>query len=151
MQAKHRLTRVAVILASIAIGPLALAQEMPKGGSAPAPLQPRQFPTNVQWVLKSLNGKPVGDNEPTLQLDTQLRMRGFAGCNTFSATAYPGRNQGIAVGPLALTNKECDKATMEFEKTYLLGLRTSQQWQVKDGFLYLVGEKSELKFERALF
>jgi hypothetical protein len=25
------------------------------------------------------------------------------------------------------------------------------QWQVKDGFLYLLGEKSELKFERALF
>ena len=128
--------------------PLA-AQEMPKGGAAI--MQPKQFPLNVQWILSTINGKPAGDNQPTLLLDSQLRMRGFAGCNTYSATAYPGRNQGIAVGPLALTKKECDKATSEFEKAYLLSLRTSLQWQVKDGFLYLLGEKSELKFERALF
>jgi heat shock protein HslJ len=149
MKAFKSLALAAIVMTS-SLG-LALAQEMPKGGAVPSAVQPKQFPVNVQWVLKSLNGKPVGDNEPTVMLDGQLRMRGFGGCNTFSATSYPGRNQSIAVGPLALTNKECDKPVMEFEKAYLFALRTSQQWQIKDGFLYLLGEKSELKFERALF
>ncbi len=129
----------------------ASAQQMPSGGNTPSPMQPKQFPLNIQWILSTINGKPAGDNQPTLLLDQQLRMRGFAGCNTYSATAYPAKNQGIAVGPLALTKKECDKATNEFEKAYLLSLRTSMQWQVKDGYLFLLGEKSELKFERALF
>ena len=40
---------------------------------------------------------------------------------------------------------------MDAEKTYLLSLRTSLQWDVKDGYLYLRGEKSELKFEHSLF
>jgi len=114
-------------------------------------MQGKAFPINVQWELVSLNGKPVDDIQPTVVLDTQLRMRGFAGCNTYSATAYPMKNQGIAVGPLALTKKECEKPVMELEKAYLLALRTSQQWQIKDGALYMLGEKAELKFQRALF
>jgi heat shock protein HslJ len=126
----------------------ALAQQAPAGG---APAQGKVFPVNVQWSLASLNGQAVAGDQPTLQLDAQLRMRGFAGCNTFSATAYPLKNQGITVGPVAVTNKVCDKAVMDAEKTYLLGLRTALQWDVKDGFLYMRGEKSELKFERALF
>ena len=126
----------------------ALAQQAPAGG---ATAQSKAFPVNVQWSLKSVNGAAVAGEQPTLQLDSQLRMRGFAGCNTFSATAYPLRNQGITVGPLAVTKKMCDKAVMEAEKSYLLGLRTAQQWDVKDGFLYMRSEKSELKFERALF
>jgi heat shock protein HslJ len=151
-QIKH-VAWVALGCLCLAITPPVAAQEMPKGGASngAAMMTQKQFPLNVQWILSTLNGKPAGDNQPTLLLDSQLRMRGFAGCNTYSATAYPAKNQGIAVGPLALTKKECDKATNEFEKAYLLSLRTSLQGQVKDGFLYLLGEKSELKFERALF
>jgi heat shock protein HslJ len=126
----------------------ALAQQAPAGG---APVQGKAFPVNVQWSLASLNGAAVVGEHPTVQLDAQLRMRGFAGCNTFSATAYPMKNQGITVGPVAVTNKVCDKAVMDAEKTYLLGLRTALQWDVKDGFLYIRSERSELKFERALF
>jgi heat shock protein HslJ len=125
-----------------------LAQQAPAGGGGS---QGKMFPVNVQWELESFNGRPSVGDKPTLQLDSQLRMRGFAGCNTFSATAYPMKNQGIAVGPLALTKKECEKLVMELEKAYLLALRTSLQWQVKDGALYMLGEKSELKFQRALF
>lgn len=82
-----------------------IAQEQPPAAKSGGltPMQPKQFPVGVQWVLVSLNGKSVGLNQPTLQLDAQLRMRGFGGCNTFSAVAYPLKNQGLAVGPLALT------------------------------------------------
>ena len=123
------------------------AQQAPAGGGA----QGKAFPVNVAWELVSVNGSASEGDKPTLQLDSQLRMRGFSGCNTFSATAYPLKNQGITVGPVAVTNKVCDKAVMETEKAYLLGLRTALQWDVSSGLLVLRGEKAELKFQRALF
>ena len=140
-------------LASIIFTAPLVAQEQPPAGKSGGliPMQPKQFPVGVQWVLVSLNGKSVGFNQPTLQLDAQLRMRGFGGCNTFSAVAYPMKNQGLAVGPIALTRKECDKAEMELEKAYLLALRTAGKWEERDGGLTLLGQSGELKFERALF
>jgi heat shock protein HslJ len=77
-------------------------------------------------------------------------MRGFGGCNTYSATAYPMARQGFAVGPVAVTRKACDKVLMEREKNFLLGIRTSAQWEEKDGFLILRGQMGEIKFQRAL-
>ena len=143
---KRNIAAIALIGGLMALP--ALAQQAPAGGAS---AQGKPFPVNVQWSLKSVNGAAVAGEQPTLQLDAQLRMRGFAGCNTCSATAYPLRNQGITVGPLAVTKKVCDNAVMDAEKTYLLGLRTALQWDVRDGFLYMRSEKSELKFERALF
>jgi len=142
----RKLTALTLIAGLMALP--ALAQQAPAGGArGPA----KVFPVNVQWSLTSMNGQAVAGDQPTLQLDAQLRMRGFAGCNTFSATAYPLKNQGITVGPVAVTNKVCDKAVMDAEKAYLLGLRTALQWDVRDGYLVMRGEKSELTFERALF
>lgn len=132
----------------------AIAQEQPPAGGKPGALttmQQKQFPVGVQWVLVSLNGKSMGLTQPTLQLDAQLRMRGFSGCNTFSAVAYPLKNQGLAVGPLALTRKECAKAEMDLEKAYLLGLRMTGKWEEREGNLFLFGQAGELKFDRALF
>ena len=143
---------IALILGGFVVP--ALAQDQPAAGAksgALTPMQPKQFPVGVQWVLVSLNGKSVGLNQPTLQLDAQLRMRGFSGCNTFSAVAYPLKNQGLAVGPLALTRKECAKAEMDLEKAYLLTLRTTAKWEEREGSLILVGQAGELKFDRALF
>jgi heat shock protein HslJ len=112
--------------------------------------QPKQFPIGMQWTLVSMNGKAVGDNRPTMMIDEALRARGFAGCNTFSATAYPLPQQRIAVGPIALTRKACDKGVMERERAFLVVLRTAQAWDVKDGQLILGGQNGELRFERTL-
>ena len=152
---KHnRLVLFGLLLALIASAsaPLRAQEQAPSGKSGGlAPMQPKQFPVGVQWVLVTLNGKSVGLNQPTLQLDAQLRMRGFGGCNTFSAVAYPLKSQGLAVGPLALTRKECAKAEMDLEKAYLLALRTAVKWEERDGSLILTGQAGELKFDRALF
>ena len=152
---KHnRLVLFGLLLALIASAsaPLRAQEQAPSGKSGGlAPMQPKQFPVGVQWVLVTLNGKSVGLNQPTLQLDAQLRMRGFGGCNTFSAVAYPLKSQGLAVGPLALTRKECAKAEMDLEKAYLLSLRTTAKWEEREGGLILSGQSGELKFERALF
>ena len=61
-----------------------------------------------------------------------------------------GSDPIILVGPVAVTRKACDKALMEREKNFLLGIRTSAQWEEKDGFLILRGQMGEIKFQRAL-
>ena len=109
----------------------------------------KQFPFGAQWLAVSLNGQRYDTaDRPALSIDSQMRARGFGGCNTFSATSYPLNQQRFAVGPLALTKKNCDAKIMERERAFLIALRTAQQWDVKEGALILVGQGGELRFER---
>ncbi len=152
--------RVAAILL-LAATSAAMAQAQPRGGgNAPPPSrdgvpQPRQekvFPVNVSWLAVSLNGQRFSGERPAISLDDNLRIRGFGGCNTFSATAYPLRNQGIAVGPLALTRRSCAGGLAEVERRFLIALRTAQKWDVTSngGILIVQGQNGELRFERSL-
>jgi heat shock protein HslJ len=130
----------------------------PSGGSrnpsAPqeyiVPKAQKIFPTDTQWYLQTLNGKPVGADKPSLMLDGQFRARGFSGCNTYSAAAYPQQAQGFAVGPIAATKKACSKELMALEKQYLVAFRTARQWDTKDGFLILAGPGGEMRFTRGI-
>ena len=143
-------------IALLAAHSAVLAQDAPapspdKKPGALAPVQPKKFPTNITFTLKTINGKAADGDKPTIQFDPQLRFRGFAGCNTYSAIAYPLQRQGLAVGPIATTKKDCGAAKMEAEKAFLLAVRTSRVWNTKDTNLYLAGDKGELVFERSLF
>ncbi len=134
-----------VLLAAVtafAIAPPAAAQEgMPQARLV--------FPFGAQWLAVSLNGKRYdSEDRPALTIDAQMRARGFGGCNTFSATSYPLNQQRFAVGPIALTKKACAPVVMEREREFLVALRTSQQWDMKDGALILRGQAGELRFER---
>jgi heat shock protein HslJ len=105
----------------------------------------------VNWVAISLNGRPFSGERPTFILDEQFRMRGFGGCNTFAATAYPLREQKFAVGPFALTKKTCDKAIMDQERNFLIALRKSVHWDTVVGTLVIKSQDGdELKFDRVL-
>ena len=111
----------------------------------------KQFPVPSSWVAVTLNGKPYsGVDRPAFSLDKQYRARGFGGCNTFSTTAYPLREQRFAVGPLALTKKQCDKAVMEAERAYFVALRTAMQWDLEGLTLVIKGQNGELRFERSI-
>jgi heat shock protein HslJ len=111
----------------------------------------KQFPVPSSWIIKSFNGKAYsGMDRPTFSLDQQYRARGFGGCNTFSTTAYPLREQRFAVGPLALTKKQCDKAVMESERAFLVALRTSMQWDLDGLNLVIKSQQGELRFERGI-
>lgn len=111
----------------------------------------KRFPLGSAWIAVSLNGKPYGGSErPAFTLDEQFRVQGFGGCNSFSATAFPLREQGIAVGPLAMTRRECDKAAQANEMAFLTALRTSAKWDTKVGSLVIKGPNGEIKFERSL-
>ena len=81
----------------------------------PKPLPPLQknFPLDQTWSLRELNGKPVPSGvDVSLKIDGSLRGSGYTGCNSWSATMYPVKDQHLAVGPYALTRKQCDKDAM---------------------------------------
>lgn len=132
-------------------------QQMPSreelGTPQSAPVQQQQeknFPLGASWSAVSLNGKPIADRRATLQVDANLRGTGFGGCNTFSASTYPLRQQGFAVGPLALTKRTCDKGVAEFERSFLTALRATRNWDLVGGKLVLKGGAGEIHFDRAL-
>ena len=120
-------------------------QQKPAG----APSREKQFPVPSSWTAVSLNGKPfTGRDRPTFMLDQQFRAKGFGGCNTYSATSYPLREQRIAVGPLALTKKQCEKDVMDVERAFLVALRTSMQWEYEGTTLVVKTQSGDLRFER---
>lgn len=132
-------------------------QQMPSreelgGGTTPIPIpqQEKTFPLGASWSLVAMNGKPVQERRVTLIVDQNLRGTGFGGCNTFSASAYPLRQQSFAVGPIAVTRRSCDKGTLDFERAFLLALRSTQKWDLVNGRLVLKGGAGELTLSRSL-
>ncbi|WP_185745223.1 META domain-containing protein [Bosea sp. AK1] len=155
---------LAAVLATLAVPMLmpgeAMAQrrqQMPSreelgGGTTaiPLPQQEKTFPLGASWSVVAMNGKPVQDRRATLIVDQNLRGTGFGGCNTFSASAYPLRQQGFAVGPIAITKRSCDKGTLDFEKAFLTALRATNKWDLVNGRLVLKGGAGELTLSRSL-
>ncbi|WP_375463270.1 META domain-containing protein [uncultured Methylobacterium sp.] len=109
------------------------------------------FPLDSTWTAVSINGKPFGGSDrPSFIIDKQYRARGYGGCNTFAATAFPLKEQHLAVGPLALTKKACEKGLAATEQAYFVALRTAAQWDMVGSQLVLKSPNGELKFDRAL-
>ena len=122
----------------------------PQQQTVPPAKQEKVFPLDSTWAAVNLNGKTFAGERPSLTVDKQYRAKGFGGCNTFSATAYPLREQRFAVGPLALTKRSCDKALMASEQAFFVALRTAAQWDIVGATLVIKGQNGELRFERAL-
>jgi heat shock protein HslJ len=122
----------------------------PSTGGVPQPRQVKVFPIGSSWTAVSLNGKPFSGERPSFTLDQQFRARGFAGCNTYSATAYPLREQGFAVGPFVLTKKSCDRGVMQSEQAFLVALRTAAKWDLEGASLVIKGQNGDLRFDRAM-
>ncbi len=126
--------------------------QQPPAQQVPPPSQGNEktFPLGASWSAVLLNGKPISDRRATFQVDANLRGTGFSGCNTFSAAAYPLRQQGFAVGPLALTKRNCDKGMMDFERAFLLALRGARNYDLVDGRLVIKGAAGEVHFDRGI-
>jgi len=155
MHSRSILRSAALAFALLGAPALAWAQ---KGNERPPPppdnVVPQRilkvFPFDTTWMAVNLNGKAfAADRRPAFILDKQFRGRGFGGCNTFSATTYAMQDR-VAVGPIALTKETCDKATAEAERAFLVVLRTSQVWELKDGKLLLKGPNGIITFERSM-
>lgn len=158
----RRLGLAALLAATASALPLlagpAAAQNRPKPATQPS-LEEREgpqikqdktFPLGASWTATSLNGKAISSRRITLMVDHNLRGTGFGGCNTFSAAAYPLRDQGIAVGPLAMTKRACDKGVQDFERSYLTALRGARKWDLVAGRLIIKGVAGEIHFDRGI-
>jgi len=147
------LLRTAALVAAFTLVSAAHAQNA-KPQQQVLPPKPRQqdkiFPLGASWIAVSLNGRPFTGDRPSFTLNQQFRATGFGGCNTFSATAYPLREQTLAVGPFALTKKQCPGNVMATEQAFLVALRSSQKWDQKGSTLITQTGNGELRFERAL-
>ena len=156
--------RVAALLSALTLAPFSLmpseaqtaggqrgAAGTPQSGNpVPQPKRDKVFDVGSTWIAISLNGKPFAGERPSLTIDKQFQARGFGGCNTFMATAYPLREQRLAVSPLNFTKKSCNKAIMDSERAFFVALRYAQQWDQQGSTLIIKSQNGELRFERAL-
>ena len=140
-----------LLFGTTSLGALAQTDRVPDlSNPVPQPRQEKQFPIGASWTAISINGRALGGERPSLVVDDTLRAKGFGGCNTFSATAYPLREQGFAVGPVAVTRKACDGGANANERAFLVALRSARKWDVVNGVLVIQGAAGEIRFERAI-
>ena len=121
--------------------------------SKPKPLPPLQknFPLDQTWSLRELNGKPVPPGlDASLKIDGSLRGSGFTGCNSWSATLYPVKDQHLMVGPFALTKKQCPKDVMAIEGGFLSTLVGNPTWDLVNGELVIKGPRGAARLARSL-
>jgi heat shock protein HslJ len=147
---KATMLRTAIALSAIcyAFAAQAISQE-----EAPKPLPPQEknFPLDQTWELRELNGKPVSsDLDVSLKIDSAFRGSGFTGCNSWSATIYPIKDQHLAVGPYALTKKKCDKDVMAVEFGFLSALLGQPTYDLVNGELLIKGPRGALRLDRSL-
>ena len=146
---KATLFRAAVALSAIclAFAAQAASDEPPK----PLPPLQKNFPLDQTWQLKELNDKPVSsDLDVSLKIDGALHASGFTGCNSWSAVIYPVKDQHLAMGPPALTKKQCDKDTMAIEFDFLSVLHSGPTWDLVNGELVIKGPRGSLRLARSL-
>jgi heat shock protein HslJ len=151
---KRLFSRVAIV--AVALGAIVAAHAQMRNGDEdkkPMPLPPQQknFPLDQTWSLREINGKPVPTTlDVSLKIDGALRGSGFTGCNTYSATMYPIKDQHLLVGPYALTKKQCDKDTMAIEFSFLSALLAQPTWDLVNGDLVIKGARGSLRMARSL-
>jgi heat shock protein HslJ len=155
----HMLKSISVVAAVAAALCLATtAYAAPKGPQSeedetPKPLPPLQknFPLDQTWSLRDLNGKPVPTGlDISLKIDGTLRGSGYTGCNSWSATMYPVKDQHLAVGPFALTKKDCSKDIKALEIGFLSALLGNPEWDLVNGDLVIKGPRGALRLARSL-
>jgi heat shock protein HslJ len=149
----RKFLRFSITLAAAMFATVALAQMRMKEDEAPKPLPPQQknFPLGQTFSLRDINGKPVPAGlDASLAIDGSLRGSGYTGCNSWSATLYPVKNQHLLVGPFALTKKQCSKEIMATEFSFLSALTGNPTWDLVNGDLVIKGPKGTLRLVRSL-
>ena len=140
----------ALLIAACATGALA---QMRENDDPPKPLGPafKNFPLDQTWSLRMINDKPIPAGlDVSLQIDGSLRGSGYTGCNTWSATLYPIKEQKLMMGPVALTKKQCAKDVMAIELGFLSALLGQPSWDLVNGELVVKGPRGTLRFDRSL-
>jgi heat shock protein HslJ len=135
-------------IAALGFSGQALAEDPP-----PKPIGPafKNFPLDQTWSLRTLNDKAIPSGlDVSLKIDGNLRGSGYTGCNSWSASLYPVKDQKLLMGPIAITKKQCDKDIMAVETGFLGVLLGNPAWDLVNGELVIKGARGALHFDRSL-
>ena len=88
-----------------------------------------------EWTLVEIDGQPVPkDLEPPLVHFEAQKVRGFAGCNRFTASVTETKPGEIDIGAAAAEKKACPPPQMELEQKFL------DQLDDVNSYSYLAGQ-----------
>jgi heat shock protein HslJ len=88
-----------------------------------------------EWTLVELDGQPLPSDldAPLIHFETD-RVRGFAGCNRFTAPVQETAPGQIDIGAAAAERKACPPPQMELEQKFL------KQLDAVSGYGYQAGQ-----------
>lgn len=91
--------------------------------------------TTNEWQLVSIDGQPLAaDAKPPVIHFERDGIRGFAGCNRFTASVKETATGVIEVGPAAATRMACPGPEMDAEQQFLAALARV------NGYTFLAGQ-----------
>jgi heat shock protein HslJ len=91
-----------------------------------------------EWTLIEIDGQPVpqGVDPPLIHVESG-KLRGFAGCNRFTASVTETKPGEIDIGAAAAEKKACPPPQMELEQTFLTQLDAVNRYSYVAGQLAL--------------
>lgn len=97
-----------------------------------------------EWTLVQLDGQPLpaGVDAPLIHFERET-VRGFSGCNRFSATVKEAKPGEIEVGPVAGTKMACPPPAAELEQKFLVQLGKVRSYSFLAGQLALTWQDGE--------
>jgi heat shock protein HslJ len=124
--------------------------QMAQQGCAQDATPPTASLAGTQWKLVSIGtASAVPAAQVTLQLGTDDRASGTAGCNSFGG-AYSQNGDKLAFKNLASTLMACtDNTVMKQEQNYLKALNAANQFTLEGDRLTITGSAGTLVFQRA--
>jgi len=104
-----------------------------------------------EWTLIEIDGQPLSSDldAPLIHFETD-RLRGFAGCNRFTAPVTESRPGDIDIGAAAAEKKACPPPQMELEQKFLTRLDAVNRYGYLAGQLALTWQDGD-RFGTLLF
>lgn len=98
-----------------------------------------------EWTLVEMDGQPVpnGLDPPLIHFDGQ-KLRGFAGCNRFTAPVTESKPGEIDIGAAGAEKKACPAPQMELEQKFLTRLDAVNRYSYVAGQLALTWQKGDV-------
>ena len=100
-------------------------------------------------VAVSYKDQKFKDDRPTILVSPNYRGTGFSACNNWSATVLPKPTR-LAIGPVAISKRQCDTRLMHNEKVFLFVMRQLAVWSFDGRTLTFVGPFGTMTFQPAI-
>ena len=97
-----------------------------------------------EWTLIEIDGQPLPpDIDPPLIHFATDKLRGFAGCNRFTASISESKPGEIDIGTPAAERKACPPPQLELEQKFLARLDATKQYSYMSGQLALTWQDGD--------